>query len=254
MKDATEKFTNRADNYNKYRPDYPKEILGEMRQYGIGKDSVIADIGSGTGKLTQLFIENGNRTFAVEPNDDMRRAADALFAMHPNYIPVKGTAENTTLREKSIDCVTAAQAFHWFDPQKTMAEFKRILKDNGVLALVWNTRKTDAAFPREYESIIQSYSERYNEAGHRDIHEKTIQTYFDRDYRKIVFPHHQKFDFDGIIGRYLSASYAIQEGTGRFEQLAGELKTAFQKHKEADNTVRFNYDTELYIGRITAHS
>jgi ubiquinone/menaquinone biosynthesis C-methylase UbiE len=250
MENNTNKFTDKVDNYDKFRPNYPQEILLELKRYNFSKNSIVADIGSGTGKLTQLFLENGNKTYAVEPNDNMRNKADILFKNISNYISINGTAEDSTLLDKSIDCITVGQAFHWFDPIKTIKEFKRIIKDNGILALIWNTRKVNTLFLNSYENIIKKYSKKHSDSGHRNIDDNKIKEYFNKNYRKIIISHHQKYDFDGVIGRYLSSSYSVNENTQKYVKVYNELKKTFEQNKEDDNKVRFNYDTEMYIGNI----
>src|SRR5436190_5922335 len=144
MTDTVERFSNRVANYVKYRPHYPREIIGYLKEHcGLTSDSVIADVGCGTGISTKLFLENGNRAFGVEPNAAMRAAAEEYLAAFPNFTPVDGTSDDTTLPDDSVNIVVAAQAFHWFDAEKTRPEFKRILKPGGHIVLIWNERQLD---------------------------------------------------------------------------------------------------------------
>src|SRR6476469_2466819 len=156
MSSSVERFSNRVENYVKYRPTYPPEILGVFRsEMGLNKQTVVADVGSGPGILTRLFLENGNVTFGVEPNNAMRQAAQTILKDFQNFRSVSGTAEATTLPDASVDIITAAQAFHWFDPEPTKAEFRRILKPGGWVSLIWNMRQLDSTpFLREYEQFI----------------------------------------------------------------------------------------------------
>src|SRR6476620_3755120 len=155
----TQRFSSRVGNYSRFRPSYPAEIVGILRQEcGLSPESVIADVASGTGIFTRLLLENGNRAFGVEPNDAMRKAGEEYLAAYPKFASVAGTAENTTLPDASVDLVTAAQAAHWFDRGKAITEFRRILKPEGYLVLLWNDRRTDAsAFARDYESLLLEY-------------------------------------------------------------------------------------------------
>src|ERR1044072_2396879 len=147
MTNTVERFSNRVENYVKYRPSYPQAVLRLFEsEMDLRKDSVLADVGSGTGISSKLFLENGNTVFGVEPNASMRGAAENFLKDFPNFISTKGTAENTTWPNSSVDCVIAAQAFHWFDVEKTRAEFKRILKDKGFVALIWNERQLDTNY------------------------------------------------------------------------------------------------------------
>ena len=143
---VTERFSNRVENYVKYRPNYPKKIISFLeKEIGLSSSSIIADIGSGTGISSEMFLKNGNIVYGVEPNKEMREAAERLLAEHPNFKSINGTAEDTTLAANSIDILSAGQAFHWFDVIKTEIEFKRILKNGGWVVLVWNERETNSS-------------------------------------------------------------------------------------------------------------
>src|SRR5258706_4086166 len=139
MTDTVERFSNRVANYVKYRPDYPREIIGFLEaNCGLTHESVIADIGCGTGISSRLFLENCNRVIGVEPNAAMRAAAEEQLAEFPEFTAVDGTSEHTALPDASVDIVAAAQAFHWFDPEKTRPAFRRILKTAAYNVLIWN--------------------------------------------------------------------------------------------------------------------
>ena len=140
-KDPTRRFTNRVANYARYRPGYPPAVLTCLRdECGLSPGSTVADVGSGTGILTELFLANGNHVYAVEPNEAMRQAAELSLAHYPGFTSVDGRAEATTLADDSVDFVTAGQAFHWFDAAASRVEFNRILRPGGYTALVWNAR------------------------------------------------------------------------------------------------------------------
>src|SRR5579863_1256797 len=116
MSNSTTRFSDRVEDYVKYRPHYPKKILSYLQdRYAFGPGWVVADIGSGTGISTELFLRFGNNVFAVEPNLEMRSKAEELLAAHPGFRSVEGTAEATGLPGSSIDLIVAGQAFHWFD-------------------------------------------------------------------------------------------------------------------------------------------
>src|SRR5262249_1325145 len=145
MSNPLERFSTRAENYRKYRPGYPAEIMSLLvSKCGLTPASLIADIGSGTGKLCELFLNYGNRVFGVEPNEAMRIAGETLLARYPGFVSVDGRAESTTLESQTVDFVTAAQAFHWFDRESARREFLRILKPSGWVVLVWNERRLDS--------------------------------------------------------------------------------------------------------------
>jgi len=140
--DAKQRFSNRVADYVRYRPGYPAALFDLLRvECAFTSNHAVADVGSGTGLLTKLFLENGNRVFGVEPNQEMRRAGEEFLHSFPKFTSVAGSAEATTLGDASVDFVTAGQAFHWFDPQAARREFLRILKTNGWVVIAWNDRR-----------------------------------------------------------------------------------------------------------------
>ena len=249
MKDSTERFSDRVDNYAKYRPAYPEKILDYLKEYNFSGSSVIADAGSGTGKLTELFLKNGNRTYAVEPNPDMRNMADSLLNKYANYVSINGTAEKTALGNASVDFVVVGQAFHWFDADKALNEFRRILKINGVLVLIWNDRKLDTGFLIEYDSILKKYSKDYGEITHRNISDEVIEKYYSGDYKKYTIDNYQEFNFTELMGRFSSGSYTPKEGTDEYKDSYRSLEKIFHKY-ETNGKIVFKYDTKIYAGRI----
>lgn len=251
MNDTVERFSNRVENYVKYRPHYPVRIVEYLRDsFGLTRDAVIADIGCGTGISSELFLRNGNRVIGVEPNDAMRAAAIEYLKSCPNFIPVNATAEATTLDDDSVDLVLAGQAFHWFDLEKTKREFKRILKPNGLVVLMWNERQLDTTdYLKEYEEFLIKYSTDYDVVRHDRFDESLLEKYFDGEVTKAVFENFQDFDFDGVKGRMLSSSYMPSETDAVFEAMIDELKTLFAKHAE-NGRIRVLYDTNLYVSRL----
>ena len=247
MANTVTRFSNRVANYVKYRPGYPAEVLELFKnEMGLTKDSVLADVGSGTGLSAKLFLENGNAVYGVEPNAAMRDAAEEYLKDFPTFISHDGTAESTGLDDASMDFVTASQAFHWFDPDKTRAEFTRILKPGGWIALIWNERQLDTTeFLREYEKLLLKYATDYEKVRHENIDEQKLSDFFQTAYRQATFPNVQVFDFDGLRGRLLSASYMPSEDHPSFPALEKELKELFAKHSENDR-IRLLYDTNIY--------
>ena len=194
MTDTIERFSNRVANYVKYRPHYPRQVLDYLRQeIGLTPETLIADIGCGTGISSVLFLKNGNVVFGVEPNEAMRAAAVEYLNEFPNFKPVTATAENTTLDEHSVDVVLAGQAFHWFDLDKTKKEFKRILKPGGHIVLMWNERQLDTTpFLVEYEQLLLKYGRDYEVVRHDKFDEKVLDHYFDHGVKKAVFENVQR--------------------------------------------------------------
>ena len=180
MNNSTNRFDGRADNYVNHRPSYPAEVIETIiTSASLNTNSKVADIGSGTGIFSELLLNMGLEVFAVEPNSQMRLAAESnLEAEVPKlsarFHSVDGTAENTTLADQSVDAITAAQAFHWFDPEPTKTEMRRILKPDGWLALIWNQRDTRTDFQREYESVLRKHVPDYDHLVHTRINDGTI--------------------------------------------------------------------------------
>lgn len=171
----TERFSDRVSNYLDYRPSYPITLIDTLSQEcGLTSESVIADIGSGTGKLTELLLIKDFSVFGVEPNQEMREAAEDLFRDHLKFTSINGESTKTTLSDNTVDLVTAAQAFHWFEPVQTKREFQRVLKPDGHLALIWNKRNTEIEFQKDYENLLKRYCPEYNKVHHHNITDQDI--------------------------------------------------------------------------------
>jgi SAM-dependent methyltransferase len=247
--DPKERFSSRVENYARFRPGYPPEVLGVLRrECGLVRDSIVADIASGTGIFTRLLLKNGNRVFGVEPNADMRQAGEEYLAEYPNFTSVSGAAENTTLPDHSIDLITAAQAAHWFDREKALREFQRILKPAGYLALLWNDRRLDAtAFDRDYEQMLVNHGTDYADVKRLDEGASTFFGRFTCELR--VLPNFQDFDYAALEGRLLSSSYAPQAGHPSHAPMLAELRRIFHAY-QSGGKVRMEYDTKLYFGQL----
>lgn len=247
---SVERFSNRVENYVKYRPDYPPEVLEHFEaEMELTDESVIADVGSGTGISSRLFLENGNTVFGVEPNAGMRAAAERYLARFDRFHSVEGTAEKTNLPGCSVDLVVAAQAFHWFNPAETRAEFKRILKPGGHVALIWNERQIDSTpFLVEYEQFLLKFANDYTKVRHDKVSDTELLEFFGQRFERAVFPNAQVLDFEGIKGRAASASYMPAPGDERFGEMSEELGTLFAKHAESGRITVF-YDTKVYYTR-----
>lgn len=246
------RFSSRVDNYIKYRPNYPREVITFLKQEGIlTPDSVIADIGSGTGISAELFLKEGNVVYGVEPNKEMRHAAQRILVEYKNFCSIDGTAEITMLPTDDIDLIIAGQAFHWFDKEKSKAEFKRILKQNGIVVLMWNDRRTDSTpFLTAYEDFIKLFATDYNEVNHKNIDEKVFNDFFgEGNYALESFDNYQHFDYEGLKGRVLSSSYMPEEGHKDFSFMMSVLKKIFNRFQE-NGKVTLEYDTKIYYGKL----
>jgi ubiquinone/menaquinone biosynthesis C-methylase UbiE len=251
VKDPTQRFSSRVENYVRYRPGYPSEVIELMKkECGLTPESVIADVASGTGILTHMLLENGNRVFGVEPNSEMRETGEKLLARYLRFISVAGTAEATTLADRSVDIVTAAQAAHWFDREKARREFSRILKPGGWTVLLWNERRTDSTqFLREYEQLLLSYGTDYQDVRHERTTAEIADFFAPSKFQDSVFEMRQEFDYAALEGRLLSSSYTPQPGDSKYEPMLHELRQIFDAHKE-NGWVAFDYHTRVYYARI----
>lgn len=246
--DSKQRFSKRAGYYSRYRPSYPDSLLPYLeRELLFSRASVVADVGSGTGILSELLLKNGYRVLGVEPNEDMRRTAEANLAKYKNFRSIRGSAESTTLEGGSVDFITAAQSFHWFNPEKTRAEFRRIRRDRGWVVLVWNIRKASTPFLQGYDELVSWVSEGKRVLGD-DVSEATIRTFLG-DYKTVKLPNSQKLDRDGLIGRLMSASYAALPGQPLFEEMITRVSELFNTH-QVDGAVTFEYETEVYAGQL----
>ena len=249
---ATSRFSDRVENYVRYRPGYPAEILHLLKdECGLTPSGVIADIASGTGIWTRVLLENGNPVFGVEPNAEMRQAGERLLAEFPKFTSVAGSAEATTLADAGVDFVTAAQAGHWFDRARARKEFVRILKPGGWLVLLWNERITDSTpFLRAYEQLLLDYGTDYADVRH----ERTtgaVNEFFDpTPFQERVFEMRQEFDYAGLEGRLLSSSYAPGPGHPKHVPMLAALRGIFDAHA-VDGRLGFDYKTRVYFGRLS---
>jgi SAM-dependent methyltransferase len=251
VKDATQRFSSRVENYVRYRPGYPPEVLELLKnECGLTPDSVIADIASGTGILTRMLAENGNRVFGVEPNDEMRRAGERLLESYSGFKSIAGTAEATTLPDHSVDIVTAAQAAHWFDREKARREFVRILKPSGWLVLLWNERRTDSTpFLREYEHLLLAYGTDYQEVRHERTTAEIADFFSPSPFRSSTLEMRQEVDYAGLEGRLLSSSYTPTSDHANYDAMLRELRRIFDAH-QIDDRVSLDYNTLVYYGQL----
>jgi SAM-dependent methyltransferase len=252
MSDSTRRFSSRVAQYVQHRPGYPPELIELLAaECGLTADSLVADIGSGTGLLAQPLLAHGCRVFGVEPNREMRMAGEQLLADFARFTSVDGTAEATTLPAQSVDLITAGQAFHWFDRARAHSEFARILRPSGWVVLVWNDRRTTSTpFLVAYEQLLERYATDYAQVNHKRIDEATIGSFFaPGSWSRRVFENRQLFDFVGLEGRLLSSSYTPEPGQPGHQPMIAALRAAFDAHQEAAR-IAFEYDTTVYYGRV----
>ena len=247
----TERFTSRAEHYAKHRPTYPRQLIEVLAQEaGLAPGSAIADIGSGTGILTQLFLESGYGVFAVEPNEAMRRQAERGLSDWATFHSVVGAAEATTLAAGSVDGVVAAQAFHWFDGPRAAAEFRRITRPGGFVALIWNVRKNGSSpFMAKYERIVHQFGSDSAHSSREQVTFERLRALFGPDLRRRTLPNSQDLDWVGLRGRLLSASYMPLPGSDGYGPMIASLQKTFDE-LQSNGRVRMEYETHIYFGPL----
>ncbi len=251
--DSRQRFSNRVADYVRYRPGYPRAVLDLLsEECGFAPESVVADVGSGTGILTQMLLENGNLVYGVEPNAEMRAAGESLLQKYARFRSVAGSAEATTLADASVDFIVVGQAFHWFEPKATRAEFERVLRPRGWVSVIWNERKKDAtAFLREYEAFLLTFGTDYEKVSETYPQDRPMRKFFGAGAGgKKSFANEQVFDFNGLRGRLLSSSYAPAAAHPKHEPMLAELRRIFDAHAQ-HGRVRFEYLTHVYYGQLS---
>jgi SAM-dependent methyltransferase len=210
-------------------------------------------VGSGTGLLSRLLLANGNLVFCVEPNEEMRRAGEDFLSSFPTFFSVAGSSEATTLPGASVEVVTVAQAFHWFEPVATRREFQRILKPNGWVAVICNDRRiSETAFGRGYEDVLVRYGTDYTRVKDAYPEMRGMEEFFGTDnFQHEQLPNFQEFDFHGLAGRVRSSSYAPKEGHMNFAPMIAALRELFDANQESGK-VRMEYTTQVYLGQLGA--
>jgi SAM-dependent methyltransferase len=251
--DPTRRFSDRAADYERYRPGYPPALIAFLRERRALRDGgSVADVGSGTGISSALFLDADCDVYAIEPNDAMRDVAERNLGADPRFHSVAARAEATTLDDASIDLVAAGTAFHWFDRDATRREFARILRGDGFVALFWNVRSLDSPFMRDYEKLLRVHCDGYANVNARErADDASLRAFFGRDVAKATFANPQPLDFDALRGRLMSSSYSPREGDPRHEATIAALRALFDAH--ADNgRVAMLYDTDVHLGRLGA--
>ena len=251
MLDPKERFSDRVDDYVRYRPDYPRSLLELLEtECGLACDRDVADVGSGTGMLTRLLLESGARVIGVEPNSAMRAAAERALGHEPRFRSVDASAEATGLPDASVDLITAGQAFHWFDSVQAHLEFSRILRPRGWVALAWNQRQ-DSAFNRDYLAMLEQYAPDYGDVRVRDREaEPKMRAFFAPASPRVArFDNEQRLDGPGLRGRLLSSSYAPRAGHPLHTPMLSRLDEIFAAHAR-DGRVTIAYDTAVWYGQL----
>ena len=249
--DTTRKFDGRAADYTTGRPGYANALIECMySRYGISSSSVIADIGSGTGKFAWYLLDKGNPVYCVEPNQDMRNEAERELGIYPNFISVCGTAENTTLTGDSVDIITTAQAFHWFDVYGFRKECHRILRDKGKVFLVWNSRNQEDVINQAQCEINAHYCPDFKGFNGGIQHDdQRIRDFFHDEYEYLTFDNPLILDKKKYIARCLSSSYSLKQGDKGFKQYLDALEKLFDKYEEK-GCISISNSSVAYVGSV----
>jgi len=250
MKNNVESFTGRVDDFAKYRPGYPEQIISLLESkidFSPAKD--VADIGCGTGRLSRLFLNNGNLVFGVEPNDEMRLMSEKLLSKFINFISIEGTAEKTMLATSSVDVITVGQAFHWFDLKKTKKEFKRILRKDGHVVIAWNERKNNSQVMKAVNKMLLSLNQEHEEAEKNLVDKNLLNTFFAVEkVSTSTFPNYQMLDLAGLKGRIRSISYVPETGAEN-KKVMDQIKDVFEKYNNG-GMVKIEYTTRVFYGKL----
>jgi SAM-dependent methyltransferase len=251
MTGPTERFSGRAENYRRYRPGYPPAAIDVLAaRCGLTSGAVVADVGSGTGILSEQLLERGAQVIGIEPNDAMRAAAEARLAAEPRFRSVAATAEATTLMQESVDLWVAAQAFHWFDAPRARTEALRVLRAGGCAALLWNERPPEpGAFFEEYEALLRRHAAEYTTIASRRVDEASMREFLGGTMQSARFPNQQTLDYAGLKGRLLSSSYAPAPGQPEHEPMMSGLRALFDRYSRGGEVV-FPYETRVYYARL----
>jgi SAM-dependent methyltransferase len=252
--DAKQRFSNRVADYVRYRPSYPSEVLNVLRtECGLRPGHIIADIGSGTGLLSELFLKNGNRVYGVEPNEAMRQAGEEYLAAYDGFSSIDGSAESTTLGDASIDFVTAGQAFHWFEPTAARREFSCILRSPGWVVILWHDRRMEEKqLTREYEELLEHFGVDYKRVKDSYPEISHIRNFFGGDnFHSQDLPNEQVLDWESLRGRLRSSSFAPTEDHPNYAPMMNWLERIFRAHEQHGH-VRMEYWTRLYFGQLSA--
>lgn len=254
MTDTYSHYSRLVENYRRYRPRYPAALLAWLESTcGFTPAQVVADIGSGTGQMAELFLQNGNPVYAVEPNDEMRWAAEVSLRHYPQFTSVGATAEATTLPDDSIHLITVGNAFHWFKHDETRHEFVRILQPQGWVALLWNLERNNGSrFAMAFEQFWQTHLDpaaRFIPFQERKLPGYVGQFFGANHFQQTSFDNTQMCDYDALQGLCLSTLKAPQEDDPHYRLMLADLKMLFDQHQE-NGMVTLEYDTAVIFGQL----
>ncbi|TYR73738.1 class I SAM-dependent methyltransferase [Rossellomorea vietnamensis] len=243
-------FDNKTKEYSIGRPTYPNEVLKILSELGVNKQSTIADIGAGTGILTHMLGSLECSVLAIEPNEQMLYECRKHCKDINNIQFIKAPAEETSLKENSVDVITIAQAFHWFDKNLCKKEFQRILKDDGYVLILWNEMQTDSQFAQEYTTALHKYKVKTTAAISNFDPDEEKLNFFGQDYTKVYYDNWQTVTEEGFVGGALSLSYTPSKLDSMYVEFVAELHQLFSKYQQNER-VTFHYKTEVCICKFS---
>jgi len=242
-------FTNHSDDYQKYRPGYPEAIITYLESnIGLDKEKSVADVGAGTGIFTELLLKNNYHVQAIEPNQEMRIKAEVLLDTYPDLKIINGTAENTGLEAGKVDLITVAQSFHWFDPEKTREEFKRIARPGAYVLLIWNILQDKSSFLQKYHALKNNYAKRRPHLEKIDNAKIARLLEPCKTISQEIY-HSRSLHEQELLGYFRSSSYSPLEGEEGYPELVEELHKIFEEHQQ-NGTVKLEYDAKLYLAPL----
>lgn len=250
------RFDGKAHCYASYRPGYPEALMDDLfSKKVLAPHSVVADVGMGTGIFAKQLLERGCAVYGVEPNADMLLAASYLLE-NPRFTAISASAEAVPLPDGSLDCITAAQSFHWFSPDAFRRECARLLKPGGKVCLVWNTRREGDPLIQACDKLLYKYCPNFVGSTHggRGSAPERLATFFDGVYTTAVFPNPVIYSRGQFVGRQLSGSYALEENDARYPAFVHALGALFDAFSVKDNgeSVVFAQDTQCFTGNVRA--
>lgn len=244
MTEHGERFTGRVADYERFRLRYSAAVLDVLKERcGLTTSSVVADVGAGTGMLAELFLENGNRVIAVEPNAEMRAACEKLRHRYSGLSVIAAAAEATTLADASVDFVSVGRAWHWFDRKRAVVEFRRILRPGEWLVLVTNRRsKNDSAEAKEYEEILMEFGTDYRELqSEYRVYDDMAPVFADGAFVRETIRGEQVLTLEEFLGQTQSSSVAPIPGDAKYAGMQQALHDFFQ---------RFQREGALQMGTV----
>ncbi len=250
MRDSKIRFSDRVADYVKYRPSYPEALMNHLTgDLQVNSESIVADVGAGTGIFSKLLAAIVAKVYGIEPNREMREASCNFLRGFDNFQAVDGSSEATKLDDGTVDFITAAQSFHWFEPVLTKQEFQRILRPDGLVVLIWNHRLIDTPFLQKYETILRNNAPEYELVNHTKMSENEIRSFYGGEFRKENFPHVQILDWESLLGRVNSSSYVPKKNTKENRILEKLLRAAYESESD-QGIVEFRYACEVYSGKL----